>query len=96
MAYISYEQVEADASVKDATDLTIPNNATHAELQSDTEAVRYTMDDTTNPSLGIGMLLNTADMPKPFLIEDIKRMKFTRGSGTAGNLNVHYFVGRNV
>lgn len=94
--YLSYEQVVADATVKDKDDLTIPGNATHAELQADTQQIRYTMDDTTAPTASSGMVLVVDDDPKTFLIEDILRIKFIRGAGSDGNLNVHYFGGRDV
>jgi hypothetical protein len=42
------------------------------------------------------MLFLVAKGPKEFTIEDLKRIKFTAGAGGNGNLNFHYFAGRNV
>jgi valyl-tRNA synthetase len=94
--YLSFEQVVADGTVKTVTALTVPAKATHAELQATTQDIRYTMDDATNPSASSGMVLATTHDPKQFLIEDVKRMRFTRGAGSDGELNVHYFAGRDV
>ncbi len=92
--YLSCQRIAATATVKTVSDLTVPAEATHAELQADGAAVNYTMDDTTEPSttLPFGMILRTTDAPKLFLIEDIRRIKFVGTAGTSG-LNVHY-VGR--
>ena len=90
--YASYEQVAVSMSVLDVDDLTVPAVATHAELQADTNAIRYTMDG-TDPTTSSGMLLHSLDEPKTFLIGDIRNMKFIRDGGTNANLNVHYFDG---
>lgn len=94
--YLSHQQVAATASVKDVDDLTVPAKATHAELQADTSDIRYTMDNATDPTQTSGMILLTTEDPMLFLIEDIKRIRFTRGSGSNGNLNVHYVAGRDI
>lgn len=96
MAYLLHEQIAATSSVKDVDALNIPANATHAELQADTQDVRYTMDDTNNPTQTAGMILVTTSEPKLFLIEDVKRIRFVRGAGSDGNLNFHYIAGRDV
>lgn len=94
--YLSHEQVSATASVKTASALTIPAKATHAELQADTSDIRYTMDNTTDPTVSSGMVLLTTEDPALFLIEDVYRIRFIRGSGTNGNLNIHYIAGRDI
>jgi hypothetical protein len=96
--YLSAEQVAVTNSAKDVSDLTIPGNATHAELQATTSSVpvRYTMDDSTTPTVSVGMLLLAEGEPKTFLVEDIRRIKFIRGAGSDGTLDIHYFGGRDV
>lgn len=97
MTYLDVEQVVATSSVKDVDDLTVPNNATWAELQADTANIRYTMDAATNPTSTSGMLLLTTEDPSFFLIEDVKRIRFTRDAGGVdGNLNLSYGAGRDV
>lgn len=94
--YLGFEQVVADGTVKTAAALTPPAKATHAELQADTNDIRYTMDNATNPSSTSGMVMATTHDPKQFQIDDVKRIRFTRGGGADGNLNVHYFAGRDI
>lgn len=93
--YISFEQVVADATVDSVTELTIPAGATGAEIQADSNPVRYTLDGTA-PTSSSGMVLAVADMPKEVLIEDLRNIQYTRGAGADGNLNIHYFAGRNI
>ena len=95
MSFLSFEQIATDATVKDVTDLTIPANATHAEIQADTNDVRYTMDGSV-PSSSVGMLLVVGLKPKTFVIDDVREIQFIQGSGGAGNINLHYFAGRDV
>jgi len=96
--YIGFERIVATAAVKTVAALTIPAGAHGAELQSDTNHVRYTMTNgNPNPTAIDGMLLLTTDGPKQFLIEDIRRIAFTRdGVVNNGSLNIHYFAGRNL
>jgi len=96
VSYLYTEQVAATASVKDVDDLNIPAKATWAELQADSQDVRYTMDSVTTPTQTSGMILLTTEDPSYFLIEDVKRIKFTRGGGSNGNLNLAYGSGRDV
>ena len=93
--YLSFQRVASSSSVKTVTDLTVPAKATHAEIQADTQAVRYTMDG-TNPASGSGMLFLTTSDPKQFLIEDVRKLKFIQGAGGAGAVNIHYFAGRDI
>lgn len=94
--YLFCERIPVAGAVLTQAALAIPAKATGAELQADTASIRYTMDNSTVPAAGgPGMLLNTTDPPKTFLIEDLKRIKFTQGSGAAG-LNIHYFAGRDI
>ena len=94
--YLGFEQEAATAVVKTVADLTVPANATGVEIQADTQDVRYTMDDTTNPTQTLGMIFLVTDGPKPFLIDDLLRIRFIRGAGADGNLNFHHFAGRDV
>jgi len=96
MAYLSYEQVAVSNAVLDAGSLTVPANATMAELQSDTSNVRYTMDGATDPTTTSGMLLLTTSDPKLFLIEDVYNIRFIRDGGADAELNIHYAAGRDV
>lgn len=94
--FLFYEQVAATDVVQTAAALAIPANATHAELQACTQDVRYTMDNATNPDQAVGMVLDTDNPPKLFLIEDVARIRFHRGAAVDGALNIHYLAGRNV
>lgn len=95
--YLSAQRVASSAAVKTVSDLTVPGKATHAEIMADTQNIRYTMDNANDPvSGGLGMLFKTTDPPKPFLIEDVRRIRFTQDAGGAGGLCVHYFAGRDV
>ena len=94
--YLGFEQEAATSSEKTVSDLTIPVRATHAELQADTQDVRYTMDNSTTPTQTSGMVLQPEDQPKQFGIDDVRRIRFVRGAGSDGNLNLHYFGGRDV
>ena len=96
MSYLFHERVTAEATVKDVNDLAVPNNATSARLQADTSDIRYTCDGATNPSQTTGMVLVNGLEPEDFLLEDILKIRFTRGSGTNGGLNIHYYAGRDV
>lgn len=88
--FLSFEQVSALITVKTVSALTIPGEATRVSLQADTQNVRYTMDDSTDPAQTSGMVLIVGNPPEEFLIADLRRIKFVRGSGSNGNLNLHY------
>ena len=96
MAQLATERVLTSSTVKTVEDLTVPAKATHALLQADTQDVRYTMDGITNPTQVSGMVFGTSQEPKQFLITDVKNIRFVRGSGSDGYLNVHYYAGRDV
>lgn len=96
MAYVGFQRVATDDTVKDVSDLTVPAKATWAEIQSDTNHVRYTMDGATNPAQGSGMLLLTTDPPKHFLIEDVRNIRFIQETTGAGAINIHYGAGRDI
>lgn len=97
MAYLSYEQIAcSDTTVRDVDDLTIPANATHVELQAANGGdVAYTMDGTSVPSAGVGMLLQTGADPKLFLVDDLRKIKFVKNDGST-SLNIHYIAGRDI
>ena len=94
--FLGYERVIATGAVKTENDLAIVSNATWVELQADTQNIRYTMDNTTDPAQAHGMILLVTAEPKQFPIEDLKRIQFVRGAGTNGFLNVHYAAGRDI
>ena len=94
MAYVGYEQIAVSDTVLDRSHLTIPSGATHAEIQADTQNVRYTMDNKVTPTQTIGMIFLVTEPPKSFVIDDVRHMHFVRGAGSDGVLNIHYFGGR--
>jgi len=94
--YVGYEQVAATAAVKTVAALTVPANATHAELQARTAGVSFTMDNTTNPTANTGIVLLITEPPKLFLIEDILRIRFLRQAAVDAALDIHYIAGRDV
>jgi len=94
--FLSYERVRAIATVRTAAHLTIPANATFVELQATEQNVRYTMDNTTNPSQVVGMVLLTTEPPRRFVISDLKRIRFIRGAAADARLNLHYGSMRDV
>lgn len=97
MSYVSYEQVTVGAGTLTIDDMHIPDNCTHAEIQADTQDVRYTMDGATAPTQSTGMVFQPEDQPRLFLIEDVRNMRFTRGAGSDAKLNIHYIRGgRNI
>lgn len=89
--FLSFQRVAVDDVVKTVAALTVPVAARGAMLQADTNSIRYTMDNTTDPTGSSGMLLLTTSVPEHFLIEDVKRIRFVQGPGGAGGLNVHYY-----
>lgn len=92
-----YERETATNAVRTAGAFAVPNNATGVALQADTNDVRYTMDDDTDPTQTVGMiLLNDSYAPEEFSVEDFRRIRFIRGAGTDGYLNAHFFAGRDV
>lgn len=95
--YLLYEQEATTNTAKTVSDLAPPAKATGVEIQADTQNCRYTMDNTTAPVTGsVGMIFRTTDPPKQFLIDDLRRIKFIRDAGSNGNLNFHYFAGRDI
>jgi hypothetical protein len=96
MAFLSFEQVASDGTVKTVTSLTVPANATLAMLQASGNDVRYTMDGATNPTNASGMILQNGLTPEQFLIEDVNNIRFTQDAAGAGFVNIHYLAGRDV
>lgn len=94
--FLSYQQVAATDVVQTVASLAVPGNATAAELLADTQDVRYTMDNATDPTETTGMILKVGDPPKRFPIDDVCRIRFVRGAGFGGFLNIHYQSGRDV
>ena len=88
MAFLDYEQVVADGTIKDNTALTIPALANWAMIQADTENIRYTLDGTTHPVSGKRLIVGL--IPEMVLIQDLKLIRFYREGGSNGNLNIHY------
>ncbi len=96
MAFLNYQQVAATAVVKTVAALTIPSNTTKVELQANGNPVNYTMDDTTDPTQTVGMVLTLYTKPETFLIRDLRRIRFVSGAGADATLNLHYFTGRDL
>ena len=95
--FIGFQAVAATSTLKNVGSLTIPAGATGAQIQSETAPVRFTMDGSSfNPTSTVGMLLKLTDMPREYLIEDIRRIRFCRDGSSDGVLNIHYFAGRNI
>lgn len=94
--FIGYQQVVADASVKDSTALnqTYLKKCDYAMLQAETNDIRYTMDGTA-PTETSGMLLKAGLCPEIFLSENLWRIKFIR-TGASGKLNIHFSAGREI
>ncbi len=95
MAYVGFEQVAAGL-IKTVAELTIPANANGAEIQVDTQDVRYTMDGTTEPTASSGMLFLTTEPPKYFDITELRSIKFIQVAAGVGNLNIHYHSAADV
>ena len=97
--YIGFEQEDVSNAVKTSADLNIPPKATHAELQAGANPIAYTMDNATNPTTSLGMILpaaSTANPPRLVLIEDLKRIRFIRFGANDTTLNIHYIAGRDI
>lgn len=94
--YIDHDSVTATNTAKDISDLTVPAGATGAELQAGAQPIRYTMDGNATASATVGMRLAVTMPPKEFLLEDIRNISFIREGGTDGELQIHWFGGRNV
>jgi len=94
--FLLFESVAATLDPKTILDLSPPAKATGVVLQADVGDIRYTMDNSTAPTFESGMILRTTDAPQSFLIEDLKRIKFCRGTTPGALLNVHYFAGRDI
>lgn len=96
MAYISYEQIAVLGVVLTVSALTIPANATSAEIQAQDDGdVNYTLDGTSNPGASSGMILQAGNTPKEILIDDLRNIRFVKSAANTF-LNVHYFAGRSV
>ena len=94
--YLRCEREAAIVQMKSVLALNPPDNATHVEIQADTQNVRYTMDGSSQPTLTHGMIFVANADPKLFLIEDLRRIRFTRAGGADGALNFHYLAGRDI
>ena len=96
--FLGYDQITVTAAVQTVANLTVPAAATHVQIQGETQDTRYTMDNVTNPTQTSGMVFS-ATAPEPvheFLREDLQRIRFVRGAGVNGVLNLHYSAGRNI
>lgn len=94
--FIGFEQIAVTDSttLHLASELTIPAQATAAQIQAGAGDVHYTLDGTA-PTATSGMVLETGNNPMEFLIEDIRNIQFIGASGAASShLKVNYFAGR--
>ena len=89
--FIGYEQRLVVAAAQTAAVLNIPAGATGAVLQADVQNVRYTMDNATDPTQILGMVLAVGLPAEQFLIEDLMRIRFCRGAAADAMLNIHYW-----
>jgi hypothetical protein len=103
--YLSFVQITVSTSVVTVPDNVIPSNATHVDVQADTQDIRYTMDDSTDPTANSGMILHSdhaggvtgiGGPPITFLVEDIRRGRFIRDGASDAELLLHFFAGRDV
>jgi hypothetical protein len=94
MPYISFEQITCPSNMRTVAHLTVPATATHVEIQAEAQNVRYTMDGTV-PTATLGMLFVANAVPKTFLIDDLRTIRFIRVANGAV-LNFHYFRGGSV
>ena len=92
--FTDFDQIAVSSSVLSIADLTPPTQYHHVHIQSTDGVIRYTMDGST-PSSSLGLRLINGKLPKSFLAEDFKQIKFVRETGDAVLL-VHYTVGREV
>lgn len=92
--FVGYQQILANNQVKTVAQLTVPVSALAAQIQADTQNIRYTCDGTTAPTNNSGMVLLTTQPPLSITIEDLRNIKFIQSSGGAGNLNIHYLGAR--
>lgn len=92
MAFIGFENMTVTAAVKSVQAFTPPVTGilTSVALQAQTQNVRYTMDDATDPTVSTGMLLLTGQPPESFSVEDFQRIRFIRDGGANADLAVHY------
>ncbi len=97
MPYLGHEQIAVSTSVLTVASFTIPAKTIHIELMAGgANAVRYTMDDSNNPTVTSGMLLRVTDPPKSFEVADVKRIRFIRDAAADTTLEVHYFTARDI
>jgi hypothetical protein len=95
--YVGYAQMTSTAGVQTIPEALIPPKATHAELQADTQNIRYTACKTpVDPTSARGMLFLTTEPPKFMVIDEVRLLRFTSGAGGAGNLNIHFIAGRDI
>lgn len=91
--YLAYERVTVSNAVKTVADLTIPVGTVAAELQADTNPIRYVMDGSTAPTTSTGMVLLITEPPRQFSVSELRNAQFIRSGGSDGYLNIHY-IGR--
>lgn len=97
--FLKYQQVDVTTAVKTFADLPSPlppYGMSGAMLQAETQNVRYTCDNGTNPTSSVGMLLITGLAATEFTFDDMKRIRFILAAGASGKLHIHWFGGREV
>lgn len=88
---LGYEQITVSNAVLTVSSMTVPAGTLRVELQAEGQQIRYTMDGSTDPAVGSGMVLLVDDEPTDFLIEDVTSIRMIRGAGSDATLDVHYF-----
>lgn len=96
--YLLYEQVDVTGVVQDISALNPPTGAIGAMLQAQSGAgggdINFTFDG-TQPGASRGMVLQDGLDPEPFLLEDVRNIKFCKSAGDT-KLNVSWFGGRSI
>jgi hypothetical protein len=88
--FLHFQSILVNGNVKDADDLEIPDRCTGAQIMAIDNDIRYTMDGSTTPSDSVGMVLMKGDAPKEFDLDDLRNMKFIRGTSSNAYLGIHF------
>ena len=90
--FVGYQRVAVGAAVTNLAGVAVvPAGTVRVQVQADLLNVRYTMDNATNPAVGVGMLLIVGQPPEWFEVQDFLRMRAI-SVGALSGLNVHYYA----
>jgi hypothetical protein len=96
MPFSSYGYAEATTTVKTIAAVTVPGEALWCEIQAEGNAIRYTLDGSTNPTATSGMRLLTTSAPTQLAIETVRNIRFRCEGTTTAILHFHWVVGRAI